>query len=455
MSSDAPASVVDSALIFPGSNAWGDNTFLLPRKHISLPADMPKLTTSAWFARFSAFVLGVQAALRGVSRSTPHTVSPAAQVLVDKLNEAASWIAEIPPVKQAQRFGNVAFRLWHARFVAAAPGWVAEAITLCGRFPDGFASAAPEGSEAAVAAAVAAAAAESSAASALAGPVTRAPWATAVPAAAAAAAAPAVAVAVAPSTAYPVAALQRRTADIPCSVADELAGFLTESFGNAGRIDYGTGHEMTFVAFLAALTALGVFTQEDFAALGCDVFGAYLSLMRQLQRVYWLEPAGSKGAWGLDDYQFLPFLWGAAQLQGSRYGTPAAATADAAGSKAGAAAPAAAAAATTVNASTGEHAVPPAEGEYLLLDAARFVCTVKTGPLAVHSPYIASLFDVPSWEILSAGLNKMYGNEVLCKFPVMQHTLFASTMAATPLAGVDTRRLAAAFDLPGHMFAHE
>ena len=43
----------------------------------------------------------------------------------------------------------------------------------------------------------------------------------------------------------------------------ELAPYFADSFGNATRIDYGTGHETTFCALLCCLAKLGVLKETD------------------------------------------------------------------------------------------------------------------------------------------------------------------------------------------------
>jgi len=46
------------------------------------------------------------------------------------------------------------------------------------------------------------------------------------------------------------------------SALDELAPYLLGGFGSAQRLDYGTGHELSFLAFLGCIWKLGGFTKE-------------------------------------------------------------------------------------------------------------------------------------------------------------------------------------------------
>lgn len=99
-----------------------------------------------------------------------------------------------------------------------------------------------------------------------------------------------------------------------CNLVTELGFYLSESFGNSVRIDYGTGHELSFIFFLCSLFKAEILKEEDNVASALCLFNTYLVFVRRLQKTYRMEPAGSQGVWSLDDYQFVPFIWGSAQL---------------------------------------------------------------------------------------------------------------------------------------------
>ncbi|EAZ00181.1 hypothetical protein OsI_22186 [Oryza sativa Indica Group] len=180
----------------------------------------------------------------------------------------------------------------------------------------------------------------------------------------------------------------------------ELAPYLLDSFGNATRIDYGTGHETNFAAFLYCLARLGLITEADYPAVVLRVFAAYLDLMRTLQDTYLLEPAGSHGVWGLDDYHFLPFIFGAAQLIDHKYMKP--------------------------KSIHNPDILDNFSKEYMYLACVAYVKKVKKGPFAEHSPMLDDISGVPHWKKVNSGLLKMYKAEVLEKVPIMQHFLFGS-----------------------------
>ncbi|KAL7605374.1 uncharacterized protein LOC111886219 [Lactuca sativa] len=182
------------------------------------------------------------------------------------------------------------------------------------------------------------------------------------------------------------------------SATVEITPYFTDSFGNASRIDYGTGHETNFAAWLYCLARLGIIKEEDYPAVVSRVFVKYLELMRTLQLVYSLEPAGSHGVWGLDDYHFLPFIFGSSQLIDHKYMKP-------------------------KSIHNGD-ILDNFSKEYMYLSCIAFVKKVKKGPFAEHSPLLDDISGVPNWKKVNSGLLKMYKVEVMEKVPIMQHFLF-------------------------------
>ena len=62
----------------------------------------------------------------------------------------------------------------------------------------------------------------------------------------------------------------------------EIKVYWEESFGSYERIDYGTGHELNFIAFLFCLYKLGIYNEADLPATINKVFQRYMVLMRKL-----------------------------------------------------------------------------------------------------------------------------------------------------------------------------
>jgi hypothetical protein len=202
----------------------------------------------------------------------------------------------------------------------------------------------------------------------------------------------------------------------------EIAAYLVDSFGNPTRIDYGTGHETNFFIFLYCLGRLGLFQPQDLSSLALRAFPSYLKVCRKLQRTYWLEPAGSHGVWSLDDYHFLAFLLGSAQLLNHKLIRP--------------------------KSILSVDILDDFSNDYIYLAAVKTIIEVKSGaPFAEHSPILSDLASLPSWSKVNDQLGKLYRTEVLGKLPVTQHLVFGKLFPSnweptrTPCTSDATARL--------------
>lgn len=184
------------------------------------------------------------------------------------------------------------------------------------------------------------------------------------------------------------------------SLLSELRTYLNDSFGNPVRIDFGTGHELAFMAFIIVLCETKHLPETS--AIPLIIFRKYFSLVRAITTQYQMEPAGSHGVWGLDDYHHLPFLIGSAQLIGHE---------------------------TDVCKPTDSYkmcdtATIPFN---LFMDNVAYVKRTKCKHAPFHevAPVLSDLTSrSENWTVVCYTLMQMYKVEVLGKRPIMQHFYF-------------------------------
>lgn len=202
----------------------------------------------------------------------------------------------------------------------------------------------------------------------------------------------------------------------------ELFHYISESFGNRMRIDYGTGHELYFIIFTMGLVNIIETQSGDFGSTseqilkttstsrlasfvkehGWDIHALfshkYLRLCRRIQTKFRLEPAGSRGVYNMDDFQFLPFLFGAAQLSGVKY-------------------------IQTTDFYLPEQ-VDMFKNDFIFFEAVDFILNNKRGPFNEHSYTLWCLTNLGPWESIYRRIKMKFTNDILGPFPIVQHFLF-------------------------------
>lgn len=172
------------------------------------------------------------------------------------------------------------------------------------------------------------------------------------------------------------------------------------SFGDSIRIDYGTGHELTFLSFLTVLDHHEILPKGE----GILFFKEYLLTSYNLQDRFKLEPAGSHGVFGLDDYHHIPFILGASQMIGSSYSSIS----------------------LTMNRN---HHLNDDDYDNFYSIAINRIFQKKKGPFHEHSPILYDISGIENWSIIFNGLLKMYKGEVMGKYPIVQHFLFGDCLS--------------------------
>jgi serine/threonine-protein phosphatase 2A activator len=153
--------------------------------------------------------------------------------LCAELDSMYGWVDEIPPLQQPMRFGNRAFRSWHARLVERAPALIQSLLSQVGQ---------RAGEK-----------------------ITHHGILT-----------------------WLLVSIAQDT--VSAGAVDEVMPYLTSSFGHETRLDYGTGHETAFAVFLFCLFKLQAITVDDLPV--SDVYFSLWATLLQLSVLvmWWGRP---------------------------------------------------------------------------------------------------------------------------------------------------------------------
>ena len=193
---DVSTSQVPELTKLPGDVS--DHAFIEPVKKINEGHDVDHFLSSKAYKDIVTWLLMLNASmfprtsedgaviLRWPSGGSPKDVSPIVSNLRDLIREADEMMATFPPDTGPRRFGNIAFRDWHAGLEARADA------LLTKHLPENLQVSNSHGVQAIV----------------------------------------------------------------------EIKAYFLGSWGSAQRLDYGTGHELSFLAFLACLWKVGAFARQ-------------------------------------------------------------------------------------------------------------------------------------------------------------------------------------------------
>lgn len=299
-----------------------DFKFTEAKKIINNQDLLNKFLQGKTYSKLMDFICALQQSVQGKNKNeTPQPQSESLINLIDVLTYLEELIKEVPPLVEAQRFGNKAYKTWYAKFEEKYNELISKIINKD----------------------------------------------------------------------------KHKDLDL------ELKNYFLDCFGSSKRLDFGTGHELNFICILLILFETGYYKIEEFASVVHHIFFKYLLLVRNLQVTYRLEPAGAHGVWGLDEYHFLPFVFGASELIHHPEIKP-----------------------SSIH---DEKLMQEYSETYMYLSCIKYIKqTKKGGSFGEFAPVLESITSVPNWEKVSKGLVKMFVDEVMKKIVIMQHFYFGSIL---------------------------